>query len=61
MATDVAARVADLALDYLDAPIKTVTGAHAPVPYSGVLEAAFVPSPERVVAAVRAALDGEDG
>lgn len=61
VAADVAARVADLALDYLDAPIKTVTGAHAPVPYSGVLEAAFVPSPARVVAAVRAALDGEDG
>jgi acetoin:2,6-dichlorophenolindophenol oxidoreductase subunit beta len=60
VAADVAARMADVALDYLDGPIKTVCGAHAPVPYSGVLEAAFVPSPARVVAAVRAALDGED-
>ena len=32
VATDVAARVADVALDYLDAPIKTVTGAHARCP-----------------------------
>jgi pyruvate dehydrogenase E1 component beta subunit len=60
MASDIAARVADQAIDYLDGPIKTVTGAHAPVPYAGVLEAAFVPSPERVVAAARAARgDGE--
>ncbi len=59
VANDIAALVADRALDYLDGPVKTVTGAHAPVPYSGVLEAAFVPTPERVVAAARATL-GED-
>jgi pyruvate/2-oxoglutarate/acetoin dehydrogenase E1 component len=59
VANDLAALVADRAVDYLDGPVRTVTGAHAPVPYSGVLEAAFVPTPERVVAAVRAAL-GED-
>ncbi len=56
VATDIAAVVADQAIDYLDAPIKSVTGAHAPVPYSGVLEAAFVPTPARVVAAVRTVL-----
>jgi pyruvate/2-oxoglutarate/acetoin dehydrogenase E1 component len=53
VATDVAALVADRAFDYLDAPVKLVTGAHAPVPYSGVLEAAYVPSAQKVVAAAR--------
>ena len=60
VARDLAALMADRAIDYLDGPVKTVTGAHAPVPYSGVLEAAFVPTPERVVAAARAALDGDE-
>jgi pyruvate dehydrogenase E1 component beta subunit len=60
VARDVAALVAEKAVDYLDAPIKTVTGAHAPVPFSGPLEAAYVPSAETVVAAVRAALRDEE-
>jgi pyruvate dehydrogenase E1 component beta subunit len=51
IATTVAAVVADNAVDYLDGPIKSVTGARTPVPYSGVLEAAYVPTAERVVAA----------
>lgn len=52
VATDIAALAADRGFDYLDAPIKLVTGAHAPVPYSGVLEAAYVPSVQKIVAAV---------
>ena len=56
VATSVAAVVADKAIDFLDGPIKTVTGARAPVPYSGVLEAAYVPNPERVVAAALSTL-----
>lgn len=60
VARDIAALAADKALDYLDAPVKTVTGAHAPVPFSGMLEAAFVPTPERVVATVHAML-GDEG
>ena len=60
VARDVAAMVAERAIDYLDAPIKTVTGAHAPVPFSGPLEAAYVPSAASVVAAVRAALRDEE-
>jgi acetoin:2,6-dichlorophenolindophenol oxidoreductase subunit beta len=51
VATTVAALVADKAVDYLDGPIKSVTGARTPVPYSGVLESAYVPTAERVVAA----------
>jgi acetoin:2,6-dichlorophenolindophenol oxidoreductase subunit beta len=56
VASSIAALVADAAIDYLDGPIKTVTGANTPVPYSGVLEAAYVPSPARVVEAALATL-----
>jgi pyruvate dehydrogenase E1 component beta subunit len=56
VARDVAAIVADHAVDPLDGPVKTVTGPHSPVPYSGPLVAAFVPSPEAVVAAALATL-----
>jgi pyruvate dehydrogenase E1 component beta subunit len=56
MATSSAALASDRAIDYLDGPIKTVTGAATPVPYSGVLEAAYVPTAERVVAAALATL-----
>ena len=51
VARDVAAIVADRAIDHLDGPVKTVTGVHAPVPYSGPLVAAFVPTPDSVAAA----------
>jgi pyruvate dehydrogenase E1 component beta subunit len=53
VARDIAALIADQAIDYLDGPVKTVNGAHSPVPFAGVLEAAFVPSPTRVVEAAR--------
>src|SRR5215472_10182085 len=56
VARDVAAVLADLAIDHLDGPVKTVTGPHAPVPYSGPLVAAFVPTAESVVAAALATL-----
>jgi len=57
VAREIAAVVADEGLNYLDGPIKTVTGAHAPVPFAGVLEAAFVPDAARVAGAVKAAFD----
>ena len=53
MATDIAALVADQAFDYLDAPIKRVTAPHTPVPFSRVLEQAYMPSPEKVIQAVK--------
>jgi acetoin:2,6-dichlorophenolindophenol oxidoreductase subunit beta len=53
VARDIAALVADQAIDYLDGPVKTVNGAHSPVPFAGILEAAFVPSAARVVEAAR--------
>jgi pyruvate dehydrogenase E1 component beta subunit len=49
MARDIAARAADAAFEYLDAPIKTVTAANTPVPFSAVLEAEYAPTPEQVV------------
>jgi pyruvate/2-oxoglutarate/acetoin dehydrogenase E1 component len=56
MATDIAALAARQAFDHLDAPPQLVTAPHTPVPFSPVLEDAYVPSPERIVEAVRATL-----
>jgi pyruvate/2-oxoglutarate/acetoin dehydrogenase E1 component len=53
IAADVAALCADRGFDLLDAPVKRVTAPHAPVPFSPVLEDAYVPSVARVLAAVR--------
>jgi pyruvate dehydrogenase E1 component beta subunit len=53
IASDVAALCVDRGFDCLNAPVRRVTAPHAPVPFSAVLEDAFVPSVERVVAAVR--------
>jgi pyruvate dehydrogenase E1 component beta subunit len=54
IASDVAALCVDRGFDYLNAPVKRVTAPHTPVPFSPMLEDAFVPSAERVVQAVRA-------
>jgi pyruvate dehydrogenase E1 component beta subunit len=56
VARDIAAIVADRAIDHLDGPVKTVNGPHTPVPYSGALLAAFPPDAEKVVAAAVATL-----
>lgn len=53
VARDIAARAADKAFEYLDAPIKTVTAPETPVPFAAVLEADYTPRAEHVVAAVR--------
>jgi pyruvate/2-oxoglutarate/acetoin dehydrogenase E1 component len=52
-ATDIAAMVADKGFDFLDAPIKTVTAPHTPVPFSPPLEQYYIPSPERIIETVR--------
>jgi pyruvate dehydrogenase E1 component beta subunit len=49
MASEIAALVADRAFDYLDAPVKRVTGPHTPVPYCKPLETAFVPDETAVI------------
>lgn len=53
MARDIAARVADKAFDWLEAPVKTVTAPDTPVPFAAVLEADYIPNAAKVVAAVR--------
>lgn len=59
LATDIAALAASEAFGDLDGPIRLVTAPHAPVPFSPVLEDAYVPSVVRVVAAVHEALQRE--
>jgi len=49
---EVAALVADEGFDLLDAPIKRVTAPDTPVPFSPALEAAYVPTAEKIRAAV---------
>lgn len=52
-ASEVAALVAEEALDCLDAPIRRVTALDTPMPFSPILERFVVPSEERLIAAVR--------
>lgn len=53
MASDIARLVAEEAFGHLKAPIKTVTAPHTPVPFSPALEDLYVPSPAKIVEAVR--------
>ncbi|HEY3111414.1 MAG TPA: dehydrogenase E1 component subunit alpha/beta [Chloroflexota bacterium] len=53
MAHDLIARVCTQAFDQLDAPPQAVTAPDAPVPFSAVLEDAYVPQAGHVVAAAR--------
>jgi 2-oxoisovalerate dehydrogenase E1 component beta subunit len=48
-----AARIAEKAFDYLDAPIKRVASLDSPVPYSPPLEAYLLPNAAKVVKAAR--------
>ena len=53
LASDICARVAEEAFDYLDAPPSRVTAPHTPVPYSRPLENVYVPNAARVVGTVQ--------
>ena len=53
MAADISAHVAEHAFDRLRAPVLKVTPPHSPVPYAPALEAAYLPSVERIEQAVR--------
>ena len=57
LAADIAAIAIDKGFDLLRGPIKRVTAPHTPVPFSPVLEDAYMVSPERIVAAAHAALE----
>ncbi len=53
MAADISAMVAQKGFNLLNAPIQMVTPPHTPVPFSGVLEDLYIPSPAKIEAAVR--------
>jgi pyruvate/2-oxoglutarate/acetoin dehydrogenase E1 component len=48
-----AARIAEKAFEYLDAPIKRVASLDVPTPYSPPLEAFYLPNKDKVIAAAR--------
>jgi acetoin:2,6-dichlorophenolindophenol oxidoreductase subunit beta len=52
-AADIAAIVGERAFDSLNAPVRKVCAAHAPVPFSPPLEQAYAPSVEAIVSAVK--------
>jgi 2-oxoisovalerate dehydrogenase E1 component len=52
VASEIAAQIADTGFDYLDAPIRRLTGAFTPTPYSPTLEKVVVPQVEDVVRAI---------
>jgi pyruvate dehydrogenase E1 component beta subunit len=53
---EIADRVQRECFDSLDAPVLRVTAADVPMPYSRMLEKAYLPQPEKVVDAVRQVL-----
>jgi len=50
---EVAARVADSCIGYLQGPIRRVTAPDTPVPFAPVMENFYVPSVDKIVAAVK--------
>ena len=51
-ASEIAAIVAEKAIEYLDAPIKRVCAPNTPVPFSPVLEKYWIPSEENLIKAI---------
>ncbi len=54
---EIAATIAEEAFEHLDAPIKRIAAPDTPVPFAPVLEKAFIPQVEDVVAALRELAD----
>jgi pyruvate dehydrogenase E1 component beta subunit len=50
---EISAEINERAFDYLDAPVKRVSGADVPMPYAKNLEQIAIPGFEQIVAAVR--------
>ena len=50
---EIAAQIQDEAFDYLDAPVQRIGAPFCPVPFSPVLEAAYVPDAAAIAAGVR--------
>lgn len=56
VAAEIACRVYEKSFDWLDAPVKRVTGMDVPMPYAKNLEKMVIPSAEKIVKAVREVL-----
>jgi pyruvate dehydrogenase E1 component beta subunit len=50
---EIASEITERAFDYLDAPVKRVSGADVPMPYAKNLEERAIPGVDQIVAAVR--------
>jgi pyruvate/2-oxoglutarate/acetoin dehydrogenase E1 component len=55
---ELATRIQEVALDYLDSPILRVAAPFAPVPYSGPLEKRFVPGKKEIMDGARKTMRG---
>jgi pyruvate/2-oxoglutarate/acetoin dehydrogenase E1 component len=53
VSAEIASVVAEEAIDYLDAPIKRVTGADTPIPFSPPLERYVIPNEKTIIKAVK--------
>ena len=53
VAAEIAAEIQERAFDYLDAPVKRVSGVDVPMPYAKNLERLAIPDVPQIVAAVR--------
>jgi pyruvate dehydrogenase E1 component beta subunit len=53
VAAEISAEVMERAFDYLDAPVRRVTGADVPMPYAKNLENLAIPGVKQIVDAVR--------
>jgi pyruvate dehydrogenase E1 component beta subunit len=53
VAAEISAEITEQAFDYLDAPVKRVSGADVPMPYAKNLENLAIPGVAQIVAAVR--------
>ena len=53
VAAEISAEINERAFDYLDAPVKRVSGVDVPMPYAKNLEQLAIPDVERIIAAVR--------
>jgi len=55
---EIAARVAEEAYEYLDAPVRRVAAADVPIPFSPPLEAVVLPDAARIAAAAAGLCEG---
>ncbi len=53
VAAEISTEIMERAFDYLDAPVKRLSGADVPMPYAKNLEALAIPTVDQVVAAVK--------